>query len=269
MPPSAAQRQAILQFQEFTGANEKIATRILKSNGWRVESAVEIYLNQAGVSGPSRNEDAALATLFESFRDANDAADTCGINGILNYFEKLGVNPENVSALVALEIVQAPGMEEMTKSGFVNGWKVNGGANTIAKQKLYVASQTKALTTDPALFRRLYRWTFGFAKENSQKSVMLDMAVVYWNVLFSSPGPSMNSPTTDWLSEWTSYLQEIWKKSVNKDMWNQTLEFLIKAKADDSLSFWTEESAWPSVVDEFVEYMKKKQGKSPEKMEVD
>lgn len=95
------------------------------------------------MSAPSRNEDAALVELFESFRgeiytlcivrslisitaDVNDPADTCGINGIIKYLEKLSVNPENASALVALEIIQAPGMEEMTKSGFVSGWKANG-----------------------------------------------------------------------------------------------------------------------------------------------
>lgn len=79
----------------------------------------------------------------------------------------------------------------------------------------------------------------------------------------------MDSPTTAWLNEWTTYLQEKWKKSVNKDMWNQTLEFLNKAKEDDNLSFWSDESAWPSVIDEFVEYMKERRGTSLEKMEVD
>lgn len=142
-------------------------------------------------------------------------------------------------------------------------------ADTIEKQKQKVAHQTKVLKTDPAFFKRLYRWTFGFAKENNQKALMLDTAIVYWTVLFSPPGPSLATSSTNWLDEWTSYLQEKWSKSVNKDMWNQTLEFLNKALEDDSLSFWSEDGAWPGVIDDFVAHMKEKRGESPEKMEVD
>jgi DCN1-like protein 1/2 len=49
---------------------------------------------------------------------------------------------------------------------------------------------------------------------------------------------------------------------VNRDMWHMTLEFLQKAVQDESLSFWNEDGAWPSVIDEFVVYAKEKKGKS-------
>lgn len=47
-----------------------------------------------------------------------------------------------------------------------------------------------------------------------------------------------------------------WKKSVNKDMWNQTYEFYVKTLEDPSLGFWSEDSAWPGVIDEFVAWAK-------------
>lgn len=58
--------------------------------------------------------------------DKNDPPDAFGINGMMKYLQQLGVNPDNVSALIALEITRADGMEELTKPGFVDGWMENG-----------------------------------------------------------------------------------------------------------------------------------------------
>lgn len=47
-------------------------------------------------------------------------------------------------------------------------------------------------------------------------------------------------------------------------MWNQTLEFAFKSIDDESLDFWSEDGAWPGVIDEFVAWYKRKS-----EMEVD
>jgi DCN1-like protein 1/2 len=39
------------------------------------------------------------------------------------YFEDLGINLETAGFLVPMEIVQAPALGEITKEGFVGGWK--------------------------------------------------------------------------------------------------------------------------------------------------
>lgn len=39
---------------------------------------------------------------------------------------KLGVNIENAEFLVALEVVQAPMVGEISRKGYVDGWKVTG-----------------------------------------------------------------------------------------------------------------------------------------------
>jgi len=40
----------------------------------------------------------------------------------MRYFEEVEVDPEGLDSLLALEIVQAPTMGEMSREGFVNGW---------------------------------------------------------------------------------------------------------------------------------------------------
>jgi DCN1-like protein 1/2 len=69
----------------------------------------------------------------------------------------------------------------------------------------------------------------------------------------------------DWYIE---YVQERWKKTVNRDMWNMTLEFVLKSKEDESLGWWEEAGAWPGVLDEFVRFVNEKREKAG-RMEVE
>lgn len=52
-------------------------------------------------------------------------------------------------------------------------------------------------------------------------------------------------------------------------MWNQLFEFYLKSIEDETLSFWSEDGAWPGVIDDFVAYAKEKRGDVPENMETD
>jgi DCN1-like protein 1/2 len=119
---------------------------------------------------------------------------------------------------------------------------------------------------DRDLFRKVYRYAFVAGKEGDQRALSLDMALLYWDTLFKEPGQSWvgSSRKIDWLDEWKLFLQENWKRSVNRDMWNQVLEFAFKSIEDESLGFWSEDGAWPGVIDDFVAWYKRKS-----EMEVD
>ena len=120
-----------------------------------------------------------------------------------------------------------------------------------------------------ALFKRVYRHTFVFAKEKDQKALPKDTAVVYWDLLFKSPGRPWVTSSTNWIEMWIEFLGTRWNKSVNKDMWNQTFEFFLKTMEDDTLGFWSEDGAWPGVIDDFVAYAKEKRGDVSDTMETD
>ena len=142
-------------------------------------------------------------------------------------------------------------------------------ASTIQKQKEYVANQIQRLSSDDALFKRVYRHTFICSKEKGAKALPLENAIIYWEILFSSPGKIWATDSTNWTSIWVEFLNANWTKTVNKDMWNQTFEFHQKSMQDESLSFWSEDGAWPGVIDDFVAYVKAKRGDVPENMETD
>ncbi|KFX89694.1 hypothetical protein O988_08542 [Pseudogymnoascus sp. VKM F-3808] len=208
---------------------------------------------------------ASLSNLFEKYRGSDDEKDSISVDGTMAYLTDLAVNLEDASSLIPLEIVQAPAIGEMTKDGFVKGWQKAGAdskstLDTIPKQKAYIASQAKLLSSDTVLFKRVYKHTFVCSKERSQKALPLENALVYWEMLFSPPGMQWASATTDWLALWLEFLNAKWTKTVNKDMWNQIFEFFAKSKEDDTMSFWSEEGAWPSVIDDFVIWVREKRG---------
>ena len=133
----------------------------------------------------------------------------------------------------------------------------------------YIRSQAAALATDDATFKKVYRHTFVAGKEPNQKALNLENAIVYWELLFTSPGRPWTTKSHDWLNLWTTFLKEKWTRSVNRDMWNMVLEFATKTIQDESLSFWTEDGAWPSVIDDFVAWCREHGVGKAETMDVD
>lgn len=133
-------------------------------------------------------------------------------------------------------------------------------------QAAYLKRLVVTMGRDRDLFRKVYRYAFVAGKEEEQRALSLEMALLYWDLLFKKPGQSWVGSSTgiDWLEEWKFFLQKNWKRSVNRDMWNQLLEFAFKSIEDESLGFWSEDGAWPGVIDEFVAWYKHKNA-----MEVD
>jgi hypothetical protein len=70
---------------------------------------------------------AALNKLFDKYRDdPKNAPDAIGMEGTMKYFQDLGVDIEDIGMLVISELVRSPSMGEITREGFVDGWKVQG-----------------------------------------------------------------------------------------------------------------------------------------------
>ena len=55
-----------------------------------------------------------------------DEDNSMSIEGTLEYLTHLGVSLENAEGMVPLEIVQAPALGEISREGFVEGWRMIG-----------------------------------------------------------------------------------------------------------------------------------------------
>lgn len=207
-----------------------------------------------------------LNKLFDQYRDVgtSDSPDEIGMDGTFKLCEDLQVSLEDVGALVLFEIVQSPSLGIIVRENWIDGWS-DVGADSAAKMRNVVLQRRSALPTDQELFKNVYNHTFTLNLAERQKALMPDMAVAMWELLFKAPGLEWKTTNAAWLEWWIEYNQEKVKKAVNKDLWKQTLNFALQTLKDESLSFWSEESSWPSVVDEFVEWVKTEKWKG-EKM---
>ncbi|OCK78399.1 hypothetical protein K432DRAFT_383913, partial [Lepidopterella palustris CBS 459.81] len=254
MPPAytTAQKAAITQFMQFTSQDRNTAVRHLKSQNWNQQAALDGFFNTtpAATSSSPASAKTNLNKIFDKYRDDPGAPDTIGVTGMTKYLKDIAVEIEDIGMLAVSEIIQTPSMGEMTREGFVEGWTTQN-CDTLDKQKAHMRALLKALPTSKDTFSKIYKYTYQMARTGNQKAVQLDMAIAYWQLLFSSPSSAVqwSSGSTPWLEWWTEFLNNRWKKSVNKDMWNETLKFAVMTLEDEGLGFWNEEASWPSVVD--------------------
>lgn len=212
-----------------------------------------------------------MNSLFDSLRDAtNDETDKLELETTMQYIEStLKVKLDDAGLFVVQELVQAPSIGEITRKGYVEGWKKAAVGATHQEHAAHVRSLIKRLSTDQELFKRVYRHAFVGGREREQKALSLENAQIYWEMLFSKPGMRWVTTNHDWLELWKQFLGEKYTRSVNRDMWNMTLTFALKTLEDESLSFWSADGAWPSVIDDFVEWCREKGIGKAEAMEVD
>ena len=175
----------------------------------------------------------------------------------MSYLEDIKVSLEEPAALAVLMQVKAPAIGELSRDDFVDGWEELA-ADSIEKQKTHAARFRASLKSNPEFFRSVYRYSHILARPSGQKSVPLETAIGVWSMLYSAEkGMNWSSKGFSWIEHYIDFVQEKWKKSVGKDLWDQTLYFALKTIEDPSLAWWNEvDSAWPSILDEFAGHVK-------------
>lgn len=202
----------------------------------------------------------SLNKLFDKFASASSNPDTLDVTATQKYFEAIGVDIEDISSFIVAEIVKCPSMGEITRTGFTTGW-TDLGCDTLDKQKKAIQTRRSRLASDSALRHSIYMFAFNlFLTETSQKSIEKDTAIELWKMLLSPPAFNWKTTNNDWLAMWVDFLNQSSAKGVNRDLWNQTMSFAIETLKDEGLRWWDENSAWPALIDEFVEWVKNKRG---------
>ncbi|PNS19296.1 hypothetical protein CAC42_2473 [Sphaceloma murrayae] len=262
MPPSysSAQKAAIQQYVALTQSDKTTAAKLLKQYNWDVQAAANSFFS-GGSHNASNPHKAKLTKLFESYREnPAEEPDEVNMEGMGKMMSDMDVNMESVDLLVFSELVQSPTLGKVTREGFV-GSLAQEGVSEPSRIAQLIASRSSALqSTDRTTLKKTYKHTFQIAKAQGSKSIPLEAAIEYWRLLFSAPSLVWETQDTPWLEWWIEFLQEKWKKSVNKDMWDQTLSFADRTLKDETLAWWSEDSAWPGVIDEFVGWVKERRG---------
>lgn len=98
-------------------------------------------------------------------------------------------------------------------------------------------------------FKDLYRFTFQFGldAEEGQRSLQRDIAIALWRLVFTQDTPAILEHWLDFLAENPSGI-----RGISRDTWNMFLNFTQTIGPD--LSNYSEDEAWPSLFDTFVEW---------------
>lgn len=108
-------------------------------------------------------------------------------------------------------------------------------------------------------FKDLYRFTFQFGldSEEGQRSLHREIAIALWKLVFTQNNPPI-------LDQWLNFLIENPSgiKGISRDTWNMFLNFTQVIGPD--LSNYSEDEAWPSLFDTFVEWEMERRKKEEE-----
>ncbi|KAK0272182.1 Scaffold-type E3 ligase [Friedmanniomyces endolithicus] len=277
---SSAQKAAIAEFTSVTQVDKSSAAKLLKQHNWNASAAVNaVSKDVANMRSFFNNPSTAAAnplrkslnSTFDKYRDdPRNEPDNIDVGGTSKLLGQLQIELDDVGALIFSDIVSSPSLGKITREGFVDGWaEVN--IDSLPKMRNLVLQRRSALPSDRDIFKNVYNHTFTLALAPGAKTLPLEMAVEFWRMLFTPPAYDWRTSGTPWLDWWLEFLPAKKTKAVNKDLWKQTLSFAEQTMRDDSLSFWNEESSWPSVIDEFVEWIRKEKrpGGGGEAMEVE
>ncbi|EJT49546.1 hypothetical protein A1Q1_01351 [Trichosporon asahii var. asahii CBS 2479] len=169
---------------------------------------------------------------------------------------ELGIDPSSDSVLFCLASdLGSKATGEWAKEPFVQGWlEID---PSLAKMKAALPGLRKKLNSNPAYFKKL--------------TSALDM----WNLFIPPalaatpsalsklpPGAASSTQTDeppafdgDDLEMWLEFQRER-GKAVSKDTWSLFIDFL--RTIDKQYKEYDEEAAWPSTIDDFVEYARAK-----------
>jgi len=213
-------------------------------------------LQATSSSGSDTMSEAHAQVLFERYCDCSeeDCLSVCGLESLCT---DLGLEPDDFLVLLLAWQCGAEAMCRLTRTEFISGCRLLR-ATTVDSILTRLKDLATDVQKDKNQFRDLYRWAYGFALDAStlQRSLPVDIAVAMWRLVF---GGTDTVPKI--LPCWLEFLEKRDDvHSISRDTWEMFLIFVTKI--GDNLDSYDESEAWPSLLDDFVEFENDRQNQN-------
>eukprot|EP00804_Cyclotella_cryptica_P030237 CCRYP_017120-RA/>CCRYP_017120-RA protein AED:0.00 eAED:0.00 QI:148/1/1/1/1/1/2/1521/306 len=183
--------------------------------------------------------------------------------GISKLCTLLSLDPyEDIRVLVLLwKLGATKKPSEIQRDEFITG-SCNMNFDSVEKLRELIPSLDTGFL-DMEEFRDFYKFCFQFNRTGTHKTLDKDLVVALLKMTLSVDSPPRISPTR--LSTFCEFLETNTDESYSKitlDQWRSFLDFSLEYKDDDGgfEGYDEGESAWPVLIDEYVEFMEKRNG---------
>lgn len=271
----------------MTGTSTTTAGRYLDASKYNLEQAVDTYYEKhasksspnSKSNGKSSTSDKYLVAIFDQYKDANNP-EIIDIDGTLKYLEDLGIEPDDPKSLTLAFLLKSPLVGVFEKNKFLTTWQYYKIHDVKAMSKFLVNFHHDVLhdkgtyndiDTDKVIdFKQLYDFTFGFLKESdNQKALDIDLTISYWKLLLplitavyftknNSHNEDDKAKVEERVQNWYDFLTNSNTRPViTFDTWSMFYLFFLEVILPDpyKLSNYDEMAAWPSKMDEYLEYL--------------
>eukprot|EP01088_Endostelium_zonatum_P001339 TRINITY_DN11657_c0_g1_i1.p1 TRINITY_DN11657_c0_g1~~TRINITY_DN11657_c0_g1_i1.p1 ORF type:complete len:320 (-),score=92.13 TRINITY_DN11657_c0_g1_i1:76-1035(-) len=193
-----------------------------------------------------------IEALFNKYKTiSEDDEEVINSDGLEKFCKDLEIDPEDSVLLVLTYHLNCSELGLIHKQEFISGLeKLN--LDSIVDIKKRIPQWKKELTDTNGSLKQIYKYVFKLGKADpQQKFISTEMAVGFLNLLL----------TKDFYhaKKFVEFLQthESTYKTINQDQWTSLFEFIVTIKED--LSNYNENSAWPCMMDEYVEWLNPKE----------
>lgn len=230
-----------------------------------------------------------MTDLFTKYKSSDDE-NIIDVDGTINYLEDLELSPEDIKALSLAYLLKAPKMGTFTKERFTGIWQyykvfdLNGMKKFINKFHNDLVNNNNNMeyidldTSENLSLQGMYNFTFGFLMEvENQRLLDTETAIDYWKLILPIVTESYLHEITpidedEFVAnvntrsqQWFDFLVEENKKAITFDTWSMFYLFFKEVVLDDPTNFknYDEMAAWPSFMDEYIEFLYDKELLTP------
>ncbi|SCV04529.1 LAMI_0H16864g1_1 [Lachancea mirantina] len=243
------------EFIALTKCNRTTARSYLSRNQWAMDYALNDYYDTEHGTFVEATYPPELVAVFKLNQTTNGP--WIEPEDFVKFVsESLHYNPEDAAVLCLADLLDLKSFENsISEEEFLSHWaQVN--CYTLEHMRSHLEACKEKMRTDISYFSRIYNSAFDLALDRGRKSVSINTAVAYWELLFLSTAHYAVKVDPIRIQSWIEFVSESAVESITKDAWQQFLVFIIKYPTNELLkSSYNPMAAWPVLIDEYYEHL--------------